>query len=203
MNPVDTTRLLEQLRQLVPQRPLGFTEARRIAETQATRLLSAIGATEPAIVTDALTDALGISVQRQNGLPTSGLTTQAGNGWVVVLSADEATARARFSLVHEIKHILDDPLIDWLYRPSGGQSAELIAERICDCFAAAVLMPKAWIKRDWGNGHQNLRNLAARYGVSMAAMSYRLGELRLAGVDVGHARSSVAVHHRYARRMAS
>ena len=198
----DQQRLLEQLRGLVPQRPLGSIEARRIAELQATRLLKTIEASEPAIVTDAISDALGISVERHNGLPSSGLTTQTQGGWIIVLSADEATNRARFSLVHEIKHILDDPFIEWLYRPSAGQSAELIAERICDCFAAAVLMPKAWIKRDWGNGHQNLRSLAARYSVSMAAMSYRLGELRLAGIDIGHNRSSIAVHHHYARRIA-
>ena len=72
----DHRMLLDELRALVPQRPLGFTEARWIAELQAARLLKRIDADEPAVLTEALTDALGIAVQRHNGLPTSGLTTQ-------------------------------------------------------------------------------------------------------------------------------
>jgi Zn-dependent peptidase ImmA (M78 family) len=83
-------------------------------------------------------------------------------------------------MVHEFKHVLDDPFIEWLYPTRSGFGPEDRAERICDYFAACVLMPKMWVKRDWaGGGIQDIARLARRYGVSQVAMAVRLSELRL------------------------
>jgi Zn-dependent peptidase ImmA (M78 family) len=35
-----------------------------------------------------------------------------------VLRAEEAKVRQRFSMIHEFKHVLDDPFIEWMYQPS-------------------------------------------------------------------------------------
>jgi Zn-dependent peptidase ImmA (M78 family) len=53
------------------------------------------------------------------------------------------------------------------------------AESICDYFAACVLMPRVWIKRDFGQGIQTIDALARRYQVSTVAMRYRLEQLGL------------------------
>jgi Zn-dependent peptidase ImmA (M78 family) len=108
------------------------------------------------------------------------MATQTDSGWVIVLRAEEAKVRQRFSLIHEFKHVLDDSFIEWIYPTRGGYSPEDRAERICDYFAACVLMPKMWVKRDWaGGGIQDIARLARRYRVSQVAMAVRLSELRL------------------------
>ena len=88
-------------------------------------------------------------------------------------------ARQRFSLAHEFKHILDDPLIDRLstHLPAGQRHER--AERLCNYFAACLLMPRAWVKRDWCEGRQSTHDLARRYYVSYEAMTTRLSELGL------------------------
>jgi Zn-dependent peptidase ImmA (M78 family) len=107
------------------------------------------------------------------------MATQTRTGWVIVLRAEETAARQRFSLAHEFKHVIDDPFIEWLYPTRGGYSPEDRAERICDYFAACLLMPKRWVIRDWGSGIQDTDILARRYNVSRVAMAVRLTELRL------------------------
>ncbi|CAN0502390.1 unnamed protein product, partial [Phaeothamnion confervicola] len=159
-----------------------------IAEVQAARLLREAGLDGPAVDVAALGELLGVRTMSGTDLPASGLATETDDGWAIVLAAGDPPTRRRFSLAHELKHIIDDPFIDWLYPGYGAFSTDLLAERAADQFAAALLMPKAWIKRDWGDRHQDLRRLAARYGVSMSAMNVRLGEFGLSKIDVGHGR---------------
>jgi Zn-dependent peptidase ImmA (M78 family) len=75
--------------------------------------------------------------------------------------------------------VIDDAFIEGLYPTVRAISPEERAEQVCDHFAANVLMPKTWIKRDFGNGIQDVDRLARRYRVSTAAMTYRLTQLGL------------------------
>jgi Zn-dependent peptidase ImmA (M78 family) len=172
--------LLQRLRALVPRRGLSPAEARQIAERQAAVLLGSAGIDAPGVPDSLITDLSFVAVTRRPGFPTSGMATQTDSGWVIVLRAEEAKVRQRFSMFHEFKHVLDDPFIEWMYPTKHGQSPEDRAERICDYFAACVLMPKMWVKRDWaGGGIQDIDRLARRYHVSQVAMAVRLSELRL------------------------
>ncbi|HWY18463.1 MAG TPA: ImmA/IrrE family metallo-endopeptidase [Solirubrobacteraceae bacterium] len=175
-----TTGLLARLREVVPRRGLSPAEAKLIAERQATILLAHAGIEKPAVPEDIVTELPFLAVTHRPGFPTSGMATQTDSGWVIVLRTEEAKVRQRFSLIHEFKHILDDPFIEWLYPTRSGYSPEDRAERICDYFAACMLMPRMWIKRDWaGGGIQDIDRLARRYQVSRVAMAVRLSELRL------------------------
>jgi Zn-dependent peptidase ImmA (M78 family) len=168
------------LRELVPRRGLSPAEARQVAERQAAILLSHSGVERPAVDEGIITELPFVAITHRVGFPTSGMATQTDTGWVIVLRAEEAKVRQRFSLIHEFKHVLDDPYIEWLYPTRSGYSPEDRAERICDYFAACVLMPKMWVKRDWaGGGIQDIARLARRYRVSQVAMAVRLAELRL------------------------
>jgi hypothetical protein len=177
-----TTPLLTRLRELVPTRGLSPAEARYIAERQAALLLAHAGIEKPAVPESVVTDLPFVTLTRRPGFPTSGMATQTDSGWVIVLRAEEAKVRQRFTLLHEFKHVLDDPFIEWLYPTRNDYSPEERAERISDYFAACVLMPRMWIKRDWaGGGIQDIDRLARRYQVSRVAMAVRLSELRLIG----------------------
>jgi Zn-dependent peptidase ImmA (M78 family) len=178
--PSTTAGLLARLRELIPHRGLSPAEARYVAERQAALLLAHSGTEKPAVAETVVTDLPFVSVTRRPGFPTSGMATQTDSGWVIVLRAEEAKNRQRFTLLHEFKHVLDDPFIERLYPTRGGYSPEDRAERISDYFAACVLMPRMWIKRDWaGGGIQDIDRLARRYQVSRVAMALRLAELRL------------------------
>lgn len=172
--------VVEQLRAVVPRRGLSPAEAVAVAELQAAKFLKLAGVIAPPVPERIIMDLPGIRVSRRRGWPTSGLATTVKNGWVIVLRAEEAAVRQRFSLAHEFKHILDDPSIEWLYPTIHGRSPEERAEGICDHFAANLLMPRAWVKADWASrGIQDVDRLARRYQVSRPAMSYRLDQLRL------------------------
>lgn len=172
--------LLERLRALVPPRALTPSEAKLIAERQASILLANAQIDCPAVPSDLITDLPFVTVTHRPGFPTSGMATQTDSGWVIVLRAEEAKVRQRFSLAHEFKHVLDDPFIEKLYPAHGGYSAHERAEWTCDYFAACLLMPRMWVKRDWaGGGIQDIDRLARRYRVSRLAMAVRLSELRL------------------------
>jgi Zn-dependent peptidase ImmA (M78 family) len=172
--------LLTRLRGLVPRRGLSPAEARQVAERQAAIVLTHAGVEHPPVPDTIITDLPFVAVTRRQGFPTSGMATQTEAGWVIVLRAEEAKVRQRFSLIHEFKHVLDDPFIEWLYPTRDGYDPEDRAERICDYFAACVLMPRMWVKRDWaGGGIQDIDRLARRYQVSRVAMAVRLAELKL------------------------
>jgi Zn-dependent peptidase ImmA (M78 family) len=175
-----SAHLLGRLRELVPRRGLSPAEARQIAERQAAILLAETDIKAPSVPDEIVTGLPFVTVTHRPGFPTSGMATQTDSGWVIVLRAEEAKVRQRFSMLHELKHLLDDPFIEWLYPTKNGYSPEDRAERICDYFAACVLMPKMWVKRDWaGGGIQDIAKLARRYRVSQVAMAVRLSELRL------------------------
>jgi Zn-dependent peptidase ImmA (M78 family) len=59
------------------------------------------------------------------------------------------------------------------------QSTHDRAERVAEHFAACLLMPRMWLKRDWGRGLQDVTALARRYKVSTTAMRIRLEQIGL------------------------
>lgn len=173
------TGLLQRLRSVVPQRPLSVAEARRVAELQANVLLKLCGigdAGTPAEIVEALPF---VEVSYRHDLPTSGLTYWRKPRWQIVINADEPFVRQRFSLMHELKHALDHPFIDYLYPAAGTTDSDKRAELTADYFAACALMPRRHVKRLWGEGVQQVGDLAGVFGVSELAMSYRLDQLGL------------------------
>jgi Zn-dependent peptidase ImmA (M78 family) len=65
------------------------------------------------------------------------------------------------------------------FRSFPATERETMVERICDYFAGCLLMPRPWVKRLYGDGLQQLDQLAASFGVSQAAMAVRLSQIGL------------------------
>ena len=178
---VDDTDAITVLRGLLPSRAMSWSEAHSVAERQATALLELLHIDEPPVPQFVISSLPGILVDWRKGWPTSGMSVRAPSHWRIVLKADEPRQRQRFSLAHEFKHVLDDPVIDRLYTHLAPKGRQERTERLCNYFAACLLMPRAWVKQDWCRGIQQTRELARRYYVSHEAMSTRLSELGLAG----------------------
>jgi hypothetical protein len=165
---------LAALRALMPNRPLRHAEALRIAELQATRLLALAGITEPPVSDRVITDVPKIQLKRMSPWPVSGCTDWAKGTWVVIVNGSEPRVRQRFTLAHEFKHIIDHRYIDVAYPslPTFGHHQR--AEAVCDYFAGSLLVPRAWLKKAWCSGIQQLPDLADHFGVSRAAIQTRL-----------------------------
>lgn len=107
-----------------------------------------------------------------------------------MINGAEPEPRQRFTLAHEFKHILDAACEDAIYRRlPEGPARERHIEAVCDHFAACLLMPKAWVKKAWGQGFQDLGELAWKFEGSQQAMLIRLQNLGLVEPLCRHADS--------------
>lgn len=101
----------------------------------------------------------------------SGMSTIVQNKIPVIVFNNSNTiplVRKRFTLLHELAHLyLDLAHLD-----------EKQAEKYCDMFAGAMLLPEEKLKQYFGNKRtkvfmQELSLIAADYGISLAAIMYR------------------------------
>lgn len=183
------------LRALLPDRAVTWNEAHSVAERQAALLLDLSHIGEPPVPQFVISSLPGIVVDWREEWPTSGMAVRAATGWRIVLNKTEPRQRQRFSLAHEFKHVLDDPAIDRTQAHLQPNRQAQRAERLCNYFAACLLMPRPWVKHDWYGGQRGVRALARRYCVSEEAMTTRLRELGL--VTLPHSRpvDSSPRHH--------
>jgi Zn-dependent peptidase ImmA (M78 family) len=100
---------------------------------------------------------------------------------LITYNFGEAPVRQRFTIAHEIGHHvhgdLDAPRdTSEQFSAKSRDPREIAANR----FAAALLMPAAVLKQAvYGDGTTDLRDLAKKFGVSTAAMEFRLKALGL------------------------
>lgn len=175
-----TRGIITQLRDSVPIRPMTLPEALRIAELQATRLLELTGVTQPPVPEAIITELPRLQVERITFQGFSGAAEWSHGRWLILINGTDNTGRQRFSLMHEFKHVLDNPFIQVLYPDTAGTSSHERAEQVCEYFAGCVLVPRAWLKREWAAGLQDERALAERFGASRAAVRTRLLQTGLA-----------------------
>lgn len=184
----DRHRLLAELRGVAPHRPLTYGESLQLARLQAWRLRQWAGAgDEPNLNL--------LWLIRQRAIPVSfvpsyrlgeesGVTTDHFGGRLqVFINGGEPHQRQRFSLLHELKHVLDFPDAARLHTRLGSGNAEVKAnmiEWIANEFAGHVLMPTKLVKRLWFRS-QNAELMASLFNVSPEAMTTRLSVLGLIG----------------------
>lgn len=174
--------VIAELRRLMPRRAMTWSEAYSVAERQAVRLLQLMHVAEPPVPMFVVSSLAGISVDRRSDWPTSGMAIAHKPGWRIVLCSSEPRQRQRYSLAHELKHVLDDPFGEQLYGHLTPNKRQTRAEALCNHFAACLMMPRVWIKHDFYGGMQRVATLARRYYMSQQAIRRRLAELGLAPV---------------------
>jgi predicted transcriptional regulator len=168
-----TNTVLGQLRRLVPHRPLHFREARRLAELQANRLRELLRLADDDLPDAAVEEVPRVSVRYRMHLPVSGFTHWENGRWIITINADEPWTRQRFSVAHELFHIINHTTKQWLHADD-----VLRGEQLADFFAGCLLMPKRRLQRAVEAG-DSITDLADRFGVSTRAVAVRLGQLAL------------------------
>jgi predicted transcriptional regulator len=179
--PTETRRtIVKELRSLMPHRALTLGESYMLAEKQANRALQLAGQPQPDVNLGWVLELPRVEVQlsprfKMDGL--SGFTTFSHGRYVVMVNRNDSHARRRFTLAHELKHLLDYTAAPVIHKGLGygdPARAEQQIENICNHFAACLLMPRMWLKRAWFNGVQDVAALAGLFNVSEEAMNKRL-----------------------------
>lgn len=165
--------IMATLRRLVPTRPLRMFEHLKLAEQQAAKLHNLLGQSAAPAGLGWLMELPNITVVLQprwkmDGL--SGMSTWTDDQWVIGVNKGNPHTRRRFTLCHELKHILDADRDKITYKGLNPVQREQVA----DYFAACVLMPKVWLRRAWTSGIQDPEALAGLFVVSTQAMDKRL-----------------------------
>ncbi|HET9342869.1 MAG TPA: ImmA/IrrE family metallo-endopeptidase [Candidatus Eremiobacteraceae bacterium] len=161
----------------------------RIAE----KTLAACGIGKPPVDLRKITRHLGLAVQKDSLPPEiSGFFYRKGTHNIIGVNKKHVPARRRFTVAHEIGHYIlghahDEVHVDRNFgfifrdeRSSRGVSKEEIE---ANAFAAALLMPAKFLMKDLSTNAFDLvdsavvSRLAHRYGVSVQALSIRLGAL--------------------------
>lgn len=171
--------VLAILRSIAPRRQLTIQEAVYIGELQANRLLELARLRQAPVPSSLIYDLPRIVVRQDVDLPVSGSTHWLSGRWLITINASEPAARQRFTLAHELKHVIDHRHRDLLYAATPTLSTHLQGEYAADNFAACLLMPRRWVKRAWGDGYQRISQLSRMFDVSPQAMRVRLERLGL------------------------
>jgi IrrE N-terminal-like domain len=144
------------------------------------KLLAGLGMDHsPPVDLAAVAEALGVSRIEVMPMTEEGRLEQRGGRASIWLRADAPIQRRRFTLAHELGHlVLADPDRDFTaHRMWSSPDRE---ERFCDAFAASLLLPRGWIFAELSGKPENLttlRELANATSASMSASLVRLREL--------------------------
>ena len=188
--PSPPPQLLPHLRQLAPKRALTVGESLAIAQRQALAIRELLDIETPAMplgwVSELSRVTLEVVPAYQLDDGTSGLTTRRDGRYLVRINKNRPRVHRRFTLAHELKHLIDYPYARIWHAGLGAgdaQTEQWRIEKIADHFAANLLMPSVLMKRAWTRGLQNPRTLAQVFEVSVEAMRIRLDDLGLTGDD--------------------
>lgn len=99
--------------------------------------------------------------------------------WIMTVNILHPSVRQRYTLGHELGHYLNHrdsvkSFVDTVFFRSKQKSS---MEYMADDFAARLLMPENDIKILLSQGIKTVKEMAARFDVSLEAMKYRLEEL--------------------------
>lgn len=178
--------VLAQLRTFVPRRPMRYAEALRIAEHQAYWLLHLSHLKEPPVPTKSLAQLPRIEVIEVNRPPVSGSTHWSGRSWVIALNAHERQPRQRFTLAHELKHVIDHTTRSFLYTGMPGMTPAEQAERAADYFASCLLVPRTWLRKACAHGHSESATIGRLFKVPVPVARHRLTQCGLSPHSARH-----------------
>jgi Zn-dependent peptidase ImmA (M78 family) len=148
----------------------------------------------PPVPVDKIAASTGAQIVYRNfNQEISGALIRRGTSAIIAVADEQVLVRQRFTIAHELGHLLLHPTAEEevhvdkhfnvRFRSPASSTAEDIAEIEANAFAAALLMPEEWVRRDtrrmnWDfDDAGEIRSLAERYEVSTQAMTFRLANL--------------------------
>jgi Zn-dependent peptidase ImmA (M78 family) len=164
------------------------------AEEEAAALRAELGGHRAPVPVEMIARRLGarVSYEPFDG-NVSGMLYRKGEQVIIGVNARQAETRQRFTIAHELGHLRMHPgdkvFIDQTVRINlrnqVSSQATDIEEMEANAFAAELLMPGEWVRREvdrlagkrWPGEEALVAGLAKRFGVSPQAMEHRLMNL--------------------------
>ncbi len=168
-------------------KPLRARYAKIDAVTR--NLLTKYGVNAGPVPVDAIAKGEGASIVfKQFNNEVSGLLLRTNDAAIIAVERSQATTRKRFTVAHELGHLLlhqgRELHVDKKFRVNlrspESSTAEDVEEIEANAFAAAMLMPDAFLRADMADfvldidDAEQVQHLARRYEVSAQAMTLRL-----------------------------
>jgi hypothetical protein len=146
----------------------------------ANKYLVDAGIDHPPIPTNLITkgyDNLPIEVRQVSLKASHGCVSRLSDCWLVHLSSNDTPARQRFTLYHEVFHILAHCKATPVFHKasSGGQGS--FNELLADHFAMIMLVPEKWLKERWKKV-KDVNQMAAMFDVPKIIMWAALYHMR-------------------------
>ena len=98
--------------------------------------------------------------------------------WVMQLNSNDTPARKRFTLYHEIFHILAHCKATPVFKKTSSSPEGSFNELLADYFALCILMPREWVIERWAEV-RDLNRMAEIFVVPKSAICIRLRQLGL------------------------
>jgi len=155
-------------------------------ESQAEQVLQRAGTTSLPVPVERIAARHKILIRRARHNDFSGMLIRKDGRALIGVNSGDPDVRQRFTIAHELGHFFLHPKQDAFvdYRDNKSGIARTPRERQANMFAAALLMPRKVLLRDfraiakYGFSDDELLDLARRYRVSEDAMRFRLINLR-------------------------
>ena len=138
-----------------------FQLVRRLAN----RYAELAGLNHPPVPSDLFSqiyDRLPIEVRRIPLKAYRGAVWRLSDCWVVHLNSNDTPARQRFTLYHEIFHILAHSKATPVFKKSPYNQEGTFNEMLADHFAAVILLPTRLVQKEWP-GLKDIRRTAALF----------------------------------------
>jgi Zn-dependent peptidase ImmA (M78 family) len=163
-------------------------------EARAAQLLKNLGEHRPPVNVWRIARREGVRIERVDlGDDSSGVLLRKGRAAVIGVNYSHPPNRQRFTVAHELGHYVlhagdkyvDRSITTLQFRDARSSTGTDAEEREANQFAAALLMPAEWVRReftkhpfDFGDD-EALNRLCRLFRVSSQAMSFRLVNLGL------------------------
>lgn len=157
--------------------PYWLTVKRARMSTE--RLLKTLAILHPPVDVFDVARRLQINVRVENGLQVAGEVDSSSSSATVRIRGTDGYRRQRFTLAHEIGHLILHPL-GRLWRDDsyiGSSMDDRATEAQANGYAAGLLMPLWMLEPVVMRGKPSVRSLSDLFEVSEAAMSIRVGRL--------------------------
>lgn len=159
-------------------------------ELKAEQILSDLNIKTTPVPIEEIASRTQIKISRAPSKDFSGLLIRKDGHALIGVNSDEAPVRQRFTIAHELGHFYlhpqKDAFVDYRnHKDNNKDAATTIKERQANMFAAALLMPRKNLIKDFKTVAKGLSDeeaagiLAKRYEVSDDAMKFRLKNLGL------------------------
>lgn len=169
-------KAITAMQSAVPANKRSHREYLRVAEQQAALVRDLFRVDGDWFPVSLVNELPHVHVRLVSNLPMPGVLIGDGARWTIHIRASDPLAYQRFYVLHELKHVLDQPF-PTLYdeRPD---IAVRERERAADHFAACVLMPEDRLRA--ATTHSAGANaLADKFGVNDPLIRWRLAVLKL------------------------